>query len=79
MAKENPLYGDPQAWAALPLADQLEAIRLDLCTGPCGSSQSVMDQRSRIDKAIKDALRVFAAIPPRRGKALDQWAEDNPY
>jgi len=53
---KNPLYGDRAKWVTLLLQEQLEAIRKHLCTGPCGQSSQVMQQRERIDAALRAAI-----------------------
>jgi hypothetical protein len=55
-AEVNPLY-KPDGWELLLLQEQLEAIRTHLCTGPGGQSSEVMRQRSRIDVALRAAIR----------------------
>jgi len=55
--KKNPLYSnEPGDWSTLLLQQQLEAVRKHLCTGPCGQSSQTMQQRSRIDEALRAAI-----------------------
>lgn len=62
---KNPLYSnEPADWNGLPLPDQLEAIRKHLCAGPCGQSSQVMQQRSRIDSALRKAMTYLATPAP---------------
>ncbi len=54
---KNPLYSNnPGEWETLLLQQQLEAIRKHLCTGPCGQSSQVHQQRQRIEAALKAAI-----------------------
>lgn len=56
--KSNPLYdGDPRVWESQPLAAKLEWIRKHLCTGPCGASMQVANQRTRIANALDEAIQ----------------------
>lgn len=53
----NLIYtGDPRKWEDLSLVEQLEEIRKDCCTGPCGQCQSTLTRRDRIDRALKAAM-----------------------
>lgn len=63
---KNPLYGDIGEWVTLLLQEQLEAIRQHLCTGPCGQSSQVMEHRSRIDSALRAAIRYLNAPEENR-------------
>lgn len=53
----NPLWlKDILVWNKLSLKEQLEAIRVHLCTGPCGQSSSTMQTRSVISNTLKEAI-----------------------
>lgn len=63
---KNPLYSNETGvWEGTCLAQQLEAIRKHLCTGPCGQSSQVMQQRSRIDRALREAMKGIAEAVQR--------------
>lgn len=66
MAKRtNPIYaGDPLAWESLSLAEKIECIRLDECTGPCGQSMTTMNRRARINHALREVLAMLTTTPP---------------
>ena len=68
-AEVNPLYKS-DGWELLLLQEQLEAIRTHVCTGPCGQSSEVMRQRSRIDAALRGAIRYL-----NRSDLADCWSE----
>jgi len=57
MPKKNKLYAEQSEWDAMPLIDRLEAIRIDICTGPCGQSSAVHQRRQRINDTLKLAAR----------------------
>ncbi len=47
---------DSERWSSMPLSQQLEKLRIHYCTGPCGSSQSVMGTRQATNSALREAI-----------------------
>ncbi len=66
---KNPLYKDNIEWDKLSLEEQLEALRIHYCTGPCGQSQSVLEIRSRTSNVLK---RCKGIIEDRREDILNE-------
>lgn len=57
-------------WESFPLADQLEVMRGELCTGPCGSSQSALDTRSKYRSTLIAARDEIARLTSDRDSLL---------
>jgi len=75
--KKNKLYIGEVDWSNLPLAEQLEEIRKHLCTGPCGQSSQVMQQRSRIDSTLRQAIgqlnATMSTAKTKTAEAVARW------
>jgi hypothetical protein len=45
----------------MTLSDRLNKLRKELCHGPCGQSNSVLQQREDRDRLLKEAIRAAKA------------------
>ena len=73
---KNPLYDDSQKWSALSLREKIEAIRLHLCTGPCGQSMQVMTQRERIGEVLNLCEQTREELAKRMAWRLNTALQD---
>lgn len=71
-------------WDRLTVAEQVEVIRRDLCTGPCGQSEATLRRRTRINatlRAVRNLLNGEAGntAAPVGTMACPVCGQDSPH
>lgn len=66
MTKFVSLGRNPIEWMAQPLLLRLERLRVHYCTGPCGQSSTVLNERSGADQTLREAIKEIERLTRER-------------